>query len=111
MPQYPSRASSWGLDVEPADDWRELAACREVDPELFYPVGPTGRNAPALERMVQRAKAVCARCRVIEQCLRWALDHGEEHGIWGGMTEEERRARNRAERRAAELRAAGGAAR
>lgn len=96
--------STWGLDSDPAEHWRLRAACRDEDPELFFPVGPAGRNnAPALERMVQRAKAVCARCRVIEQCLRWALDHGEGHGIWGGMTEGERRSLvRRMDRRVAE---------
>lgn len=68
-------------------DWVELAACRGRDPELFYPVGTAG---PAL-RQVAAAKAVCAGCWVVDDCLRWALDEGEPHGIWGGTTPEERR--------------------
>ena len=80
--------SAWGLDTEPADDWRHRAACRGEDPELFFPIGTSG---PALEQ-VEQAKAVCRRCSVIDQCLRWALDRPEEFGIWGGLTEDERRA-------------------
>ena len=86
MPQYPSRASSWGLGTDPADDWRELAACRDEDPELFFPVG-SGRAANA---QIKQAKAVCARCPVRARCLEAGMS--EEYGVWGGLTEEERRA-------------------
>jgi len=50
-------------------DWRHHAACREVDPELFFPIGNTG---PALFE-IEEAKRVCRRCRVIEGCLQWAI--------------------------------------
>jgi WhiB family redox-sensing transcriptional regulator len=40
---------------------------------------------------VEQAKAVCRRCSVIEDCLQWALDSGQDAGVWGGMSEEERR--------------------
>lgn len=73
---------------EPVHDWRDLAACRGVDPDLFFPVGTTG---PALEQ-VQQAKAVCATCPVARDCLRFAVSTGQEYGIWGGTTGEERRA-------------------
>ncbi|WP_225833749.1 WhiB family transcriptional regulator [Streptomyces sp. NK08204] len=72
-------------------DWREQAACRGTDPDLFFPVGTTG---PAAQQ-TQRAKKVCACCRVRERCLRWALDTGQSIGIWGGTTETERRALRR----------------
>lgn len=68
-------------------DWRERAACRDEDPELFFPIGATG---PALDQ-AERAKAVCRRCPVIDQCLAWALTTGQDAGIWGGLTEQERR--------------------
>ena len=68
-------------------DWRHLAACREEDPELFFPIGTTG---PAL-RQVEQAKAVCRGCSVIDDCLTWALESGQDSGIWGGTSEEERR--------------------
>jgi hypothetical protein len=47
-----------------------------------------------------RAKAVCARCEIQRDCLRYALDAGSIQGVWGGMTEEERRRLLRRNRRA-----------
>ncbi|MFF5019832.1 WhiB family transcriptional regulator [Streptomyces sp. NPDC001165] len=73
------------------DDWRDGAACRREEPDLFFPIGTTG---PALVQ-TQRAKAVCGRCGVREECLHWALDTGQAAGVWGGMTETERRAQAR----------------
>jgi WhiB family redox-sensing transcriptional regulator len=66
--------------------WRMLAACRSVDPDLFFPVSSTGKS---LEQ-ADRAKAVCACCIVRRQCLAFALRTRQAHGIWGGLTEEER---------------------
>lgn len=68
-------------------EWRQRAACLNEDPELFFPDGTTGT---AFEQ-TQRAKAVCRNCAVIKQCLQWALDHNQDAGIWGGLSEEERR--------------------
>jgi WhiB family redox-sensing transcriptional regulator len=68
-------------------DWRLQAACRELDTELFFPVG---RAAPA-RLQVERAKSVCRTCVVVEACLQHALTVGEHHGVWGGLDEEERR--------------------
>lgn len=73
------------------DDWRHRAVCREVDPELFFPVGSSG---PALLQ-IEEAKAVCRRCPVSEQCLAWALGTGQDAGVWGGMDEDQRRALKR----------------
>ena len=73
------------------DDWRELAACRDEDPELFFPIG----TGPAADAQAERAKAVCRRCPVLEQCLTYALSSGQDAGIWGGLTEDERRALRR----------------
>jgi WhiB family transcriptional regulator, redox-sensing transcriptional regulator len=72
-------------------DWRHRAACRDEDPELFFPIGNTG---PALLQ-IEEAKAVCRRCPVIEPCLAWALETGQDAGVWGGMSEDERRALKR----------------
>jgi WhiB family redox-sensing transcriptional regulator len=73
-------------------DFRHRAACREEDPELFFPVGNTG---PALLQ-IEEAKAVCnTRCPVREQCLQWAMQAGQDAGVWGGLSEDERRAMKR----------------
>lgn len=73
------------------DDWRERAACRDEDPELFFPLSEHGPGA----RQTAEAKAVCARCPVRERCLEYALADGLDHGIFGGLTETERRALRR----------------
>jgi WhiB family redox-sensing transcriptional regulator len=69
-----------------AASWWGVAACRESDPELFFPISAT----PALAVDVARAKAICASCPVRLPCLRYALDNRQEQGIWGGLTEGER---------------------
>lgn len=68
-------------------NWRDHAACRDIDPELFFPVGNAG---PALAQ-IDRAKRVCAGCAVRVPCLKWALASGQDAGVWGGTTEDERR--------------------
>ncbi|KUN89405.1 transcription factor WhiB [Streptomyces bungoensis] len=73
------------------NNWRDHAVCRQEDPDLFFPIGTAG---PA-QVQTQRAKAVCARCPVQEQCLDWAMDTDQSIGIWGGTTELERRALRR----------------
>jgi WhiB family redox-sensing transcriptional regulator len=72
-------------------DWRANAACRDEDPELFFPLGDSG---PALLQ-IQDAKAVCNTCDVSRDCLTWALESGQDSGIWGGMSEAERRSLRR----------------
>lgn len=72
-------------------DWRHQSACLDEDPELFFPIGNTG---PAVAQ-VQRAKMVCNSCSVKDACLQWALDAGQDYGVWGGMSEDERRALKR----------------
>lgn len=66
-------------------DWRDLAACRDEDPELFFPVG----NTPAADRQTKRAKAVCRECFVVRACLADALDTKVD-GVWGGTSEYDR---------------------
>ena len=80
-------------------DWRHRAICRDEDPELFFPVGNSG---PALLQIAE-AKAVCQRCPVTSECLSWALETGQDAGVWGAMSEDERRSlkRRRARARAA----------
>jgi WhiB family redox-sensing transcriptional regulator len=68
-------------------DWRDDAACRDADPELFFPDDGT-RSARV---QVKTAKLICRGCPVSATCLSWALASGQEAGIWGGLTEDERR--------------------
>jgi WhiB family redox-sensing transcriptional regulator len=75
--------------------WMKLGACQDTEPELFFPISSAG---PAMAEAAA-AKAVCARCGVREACLRYALEAGQDHGVWGGLTEEERRATRRRGRR------------
>ncbi len=72
-------------------DWRHNAACRDEDPELFFPVGTTG---PAILQTAM-AKAVCYRCPVSGDCLTLALTMGLNEGVYGGRSEDERRALKR----------------
>ncbi|EOD70187.1 MULTISPECIES: WhiB family transcriptional regulator [Amycolatopsis] len=67
--------------------WAELAACKDEDPELFFPISEVGPGA----RQTAQAKAVCARCPVRAECLGYALDNGLDHGVFGGTTADERR--------------------
>ena len=78
-------------------NWRDRAACLEEHPELFFPTGSTG---PALLQ-IEEAKSVCRRCNVQETCLQWSLDVWQEYGVWGGLSEDERRALRRRNARAA----------
>ena len=77
-------------------DWRHRAACLNEDPELFFPIGSSG---PAMAQ-VERAKAVCATCDVQDTCLKWALENNQDAGVWGGLSEDERRTLKRRTARA-----------
>lgn len=70
-------------------EWQEQGKCREVDPEIFFL--PYNARMGEKRKLIAEAKKVCATCPVIEQCLNHALTVGEEFGVWGGMSEEERR--------------------
>lgn len=76
-------------------DWRGSASCTVEDPELFFPIGTTG---PAVEQ-AGAAKKICARCPVREACLEFALAANQDAGVWGGLTEDERRTLKRARQR------------
>jgi WhiB family redox-sensing transcriptional regulator len=77
-------------------DWLADGACRDEDPELFFPITSQG---PAIDQTLA-AKAVCARCTVRPECLRCALEDTHSYGVWGGTTEEERKRMRRARARA-----------
>ncbi|MFE2093316.1 WhiB family transcriptional regulator [Streptomyces sp. NPDC059460] len=80
------------------ENWRMQAACRDEDPDLFFPIGSTG---PALVQ-TDEAKEVCRGCPVREQCLEWAMENDQDSGVWGGLGEAERRALKRRTRRRAQ---------
>jgi WhiB family redox-sensing transcriptional regulator len=67
-------------------DWRQLAACRDEEPELFFPARDSG---PA-SAQVRQAKRICANCSVQEDCLAAAMTIWPLHGVWGGKSESER---------------------
>ncbi len=81
-----SSAHLLSLTIE-SDAWRRNAACRDTDPDLFFPVGTTG---PAIEQ-IATAKAVCQECDAQADCLEFAIATNQDSGIWGGTSEEERR--------------------
>jgi WhiB family redox-sensing transcriptional regulator len=68
-------------------DWQERALCAQTDPEAFFPEkGGSTREA----------KRICSGCEVRAECLEYALAHDERFGIWGGLSERERRRLRRA---------------
>lgn len=67
--------------------WQHQAACNNVDPDLFF---------PARGDSTREAKQVCRGCVVRDDCLEYALTNGEKYGIWGGLSERERRRIRRA---------------
>ncbi len=70
----------WGQETE--RDWQERALCSQTDPEAFFPEkGGSTREA----------KKICTGCEVRAECLEYALAHDERFGIWGGLSERERR--------------------
>jgi WhiB family transcriptional regulator, redox-sensing transcriptional regulator len=81
-------------DVASETEWRERAGCREHPPILFFGADD---SEPQAERRIREdeAKQVCARCLVRLECLDYALSTREAYGIWGGLTEVERRAQLR----------------
>jgi WhiB family transcriptional regulator, redox-sensing transcriptional regulator len=68
--------------VDLTGDWENLARCRGSDGELFFTPGAAQEF---------RAKAICRSCPVRWECLAYALRNRVEHGVWGGLTDRERR--------------------
>jgi len=69
-------------ELIPADQWQDRALCAQTDPEAFFPEkGGSTREA----------KKICLGCEVRHECLDYALAHDERFGIWGGLSERERR--------------------
>ncbi|MFB4284965.1 WhiB family transcriptional regulator [Nonomuraea sp. MTCD27] len=63
--------------------WTSRAACRDTDPDLFFPLTWEGQHHAAMH--------ICSSCLVRRCCLEWALEAGEPEGVWGGTTPGERR--------------------
>lgn len=66
--------------------WRKQAACRDEEPELFFPIG----DGAKFQQQIEDAKWVCSLCPVRSECLEFAIEH-KSLGIYGGMDEEDRR--------------------
>ena len=84
-----TRERTGGIDVNdlpsnpsPPDMWQDRAACFGIDPDVFFPTSEE-EAAPAL--------AYCGGCGIRGMCLAWALKNGERYGVWGGLTEQQRR--------------------
>ncbi len=83
----------WGtlnMAALPDDSWEHKAACRGPQSTVFFPPPRFERKDEKLNREA-RARAICAQCSVKDDCLSYALDIREPHGIWGGANEAERR--------------------
>ena len=76
------QSSHWDADDDTELSWQEEALCAQTDPEAFFPEkGGSTREA----------KRICVGCEVKSECLDYALMHDERFGIWGGLSERERR--------------------
>lgn len=76
---------------KPPEEWQMRAACRGPQAAVFFPpMLPERRDEKRFREA--SAKAICAGCPVVEECLAYALAIREQHGIWGGLSEKERRA-------------------
>jgi WhiB family redox-sensing transcriptional regulator len=77
-----SMAEALGQADDEEQGWQERALCAQTDPEAFFPEkGGSTREA----------KRICSGCEVRAECLEYALAHDERFGIWGGLSERERR--------------------
>jgi len=81
VPDVPVEFEPEALPLTP-DQWQDRALCAQTDPEAFFPEkGGSTREA----------KKICLGCEVRHECLEYALEHDERFGIWGGLSERERR--------------------
>lgn len=85
------RTSTSAVSTAETIDWRFRGACRDQEPDLFWPIG----ESAAARQQVEEAKEVCEWCPVRRECLDWALEARQDFGVWGGMSERERRVLHR----------------
>ncbi|MFD3582925.1 WhiB family transcriptional regulator [Streptomyces sp. NPDC058683] len=69
--------------------WQQRAACRGMNSSTFF--SPPGERGPARRDREERARRICARCEVVDTCAATALKHGEAYGVWGGLSDNDRR--------------------
>jgi WhiB family redox-sensing transcriptional regulator len=69
-------------------NWQALALCKGMDNSLFY----GNENGTIATKIAKQAKAICRVCPVSYECLTFAFENDEQHGIWGGFTAKERKA-------------------
>lgn len=79
---YMELLSEWQL-VNPDASWKQWAACKGADAELFFPDGDFKSNHA-------KAKMICAECIVYKDCMKFAADNGITYGVWGGLSPIER---------------------
>lgn len=80
--------TAYGLTSPPPADWRHHGACATHDePDIWF----AGRNGSEARAQTNEAQDICYGCPVLQQCGQWALDAREVWGVWGGMTETQRR--------------------
>ena len=90
---HPLRATAKGRSMFTARHhwndlkWRDDATCRDLDPEIFFPIGVTG----AAVEQIEAAKQFCRACTSQQACLEFAITTNQEYGVWGATTEDERR--------------------
>lgn len=77
------------ISSEVVADWRDHAACSGLPHSVFFPVGDD------MEAAIANAKKICAICAVSDDCLEFALETNQRAGVWGGSSEEDRRALRR----------------
>lgn len=92
------------VSYEHADDWRDRSACRDKDPDLFFP-DTAGPAAEALQRAGD-AQAICWSCPVVTQCRLYADASGQRSGVWAGVWRDALQAREDEERDALRAQAA-----
>lgn len=76
------------MPIQETYEWQYLGACRGVDPETFF--SPDAERGPRRRAREAAAKALCAVCPVVAECLDHALTVREPYGVWGGMNINER---------------------
>jgi WhiB family redox-sensing transcriptional regulator len=89
LPGRPQAGHAVLLPRQPID-WQQDALCREVSPEIFYPTAGNGR--------ARQAKDICHACPAITECREYSLANNEKWGVWGGLSEHDRRELRRTRR-------------